>query len=52
MTTANWLGIAGGLSLFLYGIRLMCDGIELIAGARLKSILAKPPRNRVLALLV
>lgn len=52
MTSANWLGIAGGLSLFLYGIRLMCDGIELIAGARLKSILEKLTRNRFLALLV
>ena len=30
MTIANWTGIAGGIALFLYGIRLMGDGLRLL----------------------
>ena len=35
MTTASWIGMAGGLALFLYGIRLMGDGIQKLAGSKL-----------------
>ena len=52
MTTANWTGIAGGLALFLYGIRLMGQGIEQLAGAKLKTILEKLTKNRFVGLLV
>lgn len=52
MTIANWTGIAGGLALFLYGIRLMGQGIEHLAGAKLKNILEKLTRNRFVGLLV
>lgn len=52
MTIADWIGIAGGLALFLYGIRLMGDGIELLAGSKLKSILERLTRNRFVGLLV
>ncbi len=46
------LGLMGGLALFLYGMRLMSEGMELLAGSRLKSILERLTRNRVLAMLV
>ena len=52
MQLANWFEIAGGLALFLFGIRLMGDGIELMAGAKLKTILEKLTKNRFFGLLV
>ncbi len=52
MTIANWTGIAGGLALFLYGIRMMGQGIEHLAGAKLKNILEKLTKNRFVGLLV
>ena len=52
MHLENWFGLAGGLALFLFGIRLMTDGIELMAGARLKTILEKLTKNRFLGLIV
>ncbi len=33
------LPMAGGLGLFLYGMKLMSDGLEKAAGARLRGIL-------------
>ena len=36
MTFENWVGIAGGIALFLYGIRIMGNGIERLAGSKLK----------------
>ena len=44
MTLANWTGIAGGIALFLYGIRLMGDGLRSLAGAKLKTVLEKLTR--------
>ena len=52
MTFDNWVGIAGGIALFLYGIRIMGNGIERLAGSKLKSILEKLTKNRILGLLV
>ena len=52
MQLGNWFQIAGGLALFLFGIRLMGDGIELMAGARLKNILKTLTKNRFLGLMV
>ena len=52
MQLINWFEIAGGLALFLFGIRLMGDGIELMAGAKLKNILERLTKNRFLGLLV
>lgn len=52
MTIGNWTGIAGGLALFLFGIRLMGQGIERLAGAKLKNILEKLTKNRFIGLLV
>ena len=52
MTAGNWIGIVGGLALFLYGIKLMGSSIEHLAGPKLKKILEKLTSNRFLALLV
>ncbi len=52
MTIENWLGIIGGIAIFLFGIKIMGNGIERLAGARLKSILEKLTKNRFLGLLV
>jgi len=43
--------IAGGLVLFLYGIKIMSDGLKLIAGDKMKSFLEKSTSNRFLALI-
>ena len=45
-------GIFGGLGLFLYGMNLMSDGLENIAGEKLKSILEKITSNRVMGVFV
>ena len=52
MTIANWTGIAGGIALFLYGIRLMGDGLRSLAGAKLKGVLEKLTRNRFMGVLI
>ena len=52
MTIENWLGIVGGIAIFLFGIKIMGNGIERLAGAKLKSILEKLTTNRFLGLFV
>ena len=42
----------GGLGLFLYGMRLLGEGLELAAGAKLRDILEKLTTNRFLGALV
>lgn len=37
--------VVGGLAMFLYGIRLMSDGLQMIAGDRLRKILEKGTRT-------
>ena len=32
------LGLMGGLGMFLYGMKLMSDGLEKAAGAKMRSI--------------
>jgi phosphate:Na+ symporter len=45
------LGIAGGLALFLHGLRLIGRGLEKAAGSRLRQYLASMTRNRGRSLL-
>ena len=45
-------GIFGGLGLFLYGMKLMSDGLENAAGEKLKGILEKVTSNRFVGVLV
>ncbi|GAA0086609.1 Na/Pi cotransporter family protein [Clostridium sp. CTA-7] len=44
--------LVGGLGLFIYGMKLMGDGLENAAGDGLKSILEKVTRNPIVAVLV
>ncbi|MDE6740563.1 MAG: Na/Pi cotransporter family protein, partial [Lachnospiraceae bacterium] len=46
------LSMAGGLGLFLYGMRIMSDSIEKVAGARLRGILERLTTNRFTGILV
>ena len=41
----------GGLGLFLYGMKLLGDGLELAAGAKLRTVLEKITSNRWLGAL-
>ncbi len=43
------VGLAGGLALFLYGLRKMTEALKLVAGERLKNSLAKLTTNRFTA---
>ncbi len=52
MGITDVLGLLGGLALFLYGMRIMGEGLELMAGSRLKSILEKLTSNRFLGMIV
>ncbi|MCH5272179.1 MAG: Na/Pi cotransporter family protein [Lachnospiraceae bacterium] len=46
------MALAGGLGLFLYGMKLMNEGLEKAAGARLRRILELVTKNRFLGMLV
>lgn len=47
MGLTMFIGLLGGLGLFLYGMNLMADGLENAAGSRLKFILKKVTSNPV-----
>ena len=44
--------LLGGLGLFIYGMKLMGDGLENAAGEGLKNILEKVTKNPVIAVIV
>ena len=44
--------LIGGLGLFLYGMKIMGDGLENAAGEKLKVILEKVTSNRFLGVLI
>ena len=46
------LSMAGGLGLFLFGMRVMSDSIEKVAGAKLRQILEQLTTNRFKGILV
>ncbi len=52
MSLSIILSMAGGLGLFLYGMRIMSDSIEKVAGAKLRGILERLTTNRFMAILV
>ena len=45
-------GTFGGLGIFLYGMKLMSDGLKRISGEKLKKVLSVLTKNRVMAVLV
>ena len=47
-----FIGIAGGLAFFLYGMDKMSSGMKSTAGNKMRSILATLTKNRVIALIV
>ena len=51
MSVMNIISLLGGLSLFLFGMKVMGEGLERAAGNRLKKILGIVTHNRVLAML-
>lgn len=52
MSASIVLSMAGGLGLFLFGMRVMSDSIEKVAGARLRHILEIFTTNRFTGMLV
>jgi len=45
MSLITIFALSGGLGLFLYGMKLMSDGLTNVAGAKLRSILEKMTKN-------
>ncbi len=52
MSLESILGLVAGLGLFLYGMKLMSDGLEKAAGARLRKILEMCTKNRFIGMIV
>jgi len=56
MDSVNWValvyGLVGGLGLFLFGMRMMSDGLQKSAGNSLKKILEKLTTNRFIGTFV
>lgn len=50
-TVINIFSLLGSLGLFLYGMKIMSEGLEKFAGDRLRSILAAMTKNRVMGVL-
>ena len=51
MTSAVFIGILGGLALFLYGMQMMSSGMEAALGNKMKVILEKLTANRFLGVI-
>lgn len=52
MSMTSFFLLLGGMGLFLYGMKLMSEGLEKAAGARMRSILAFFTKNRFVGMLV
>lgn len=52
MSITDFMGLLGGLALFLYGMQMMSTGLEAAAGNKMKQILEKLTANRFLGVLV
>ena len=51
MTIMNVLSLLGGLGLFLFGMKVLGEGLEKAAGNRLRHLLEMVTQNRILAML-
>ena len=51
MTIMNVLSLLGGLGLFLFGMKVLGEGLEKAAGNRLRHLLEMVTKNRLLAML-
>lgn len=52
MSLTDFMGLLGGLALFLYGMQMMSLGLESAAGNKMKQILEKLTANRFLGVIV
>ena len=52
MSSTMIISMLGGLGLFLYGIKLMGEGIEKVAGSKMKTILEWCTKNRLIGVIV
>ncbi len=52
MTISNILLLFGGLGFFLYGMKLMSDGLEKVAGSKMRKVLELCTKNRFVGLVV
>ncbi len=52
MDLTHILQLLGGLGLFLFGMKMMGDGLELVAGSKLRTLLEKLTSNPLLGVLV
>ena len=52
MKITDFMLLLGGLGLFLYGMKMMSEGLETAAGNKLKGILEKLTSNRFLGVFV
>ncbi len=52
MDIFGFLMFFGGVGLFLYGIKIMGQGLEMAAGSKLKSLLDKVTSNKFMAVLI
>lgn len=52
MSVSTIFLLLGGLGLFLFGMKLMSDGLEQVAGARMRSVLEFFTKNRFIGMMV
>lgn len=52
MSSTMIISMLGGLGLFLYGMKLMGEGIEKVAGSKMKTILEWCTKNRLIGVVV
>ncbi len=50
-TFFDFLGLLGAVGLFMYGMKVMSEGLQKVAGDRLRNILSAMTRNRLTGLL-
>jgi len=50
MESSNWITLFGGLGIFLYGMKLMSEALQYVAGENLRNFLSKMTRNRFTAI--
>lgn len=50
-TILNLFSLLGSLAMFLYGMKIMSEGLEKFAGDRLRTVLASMTKNRVMGVL-
>lgn len=51
MSLTSMIQVFGGLAIFIYGMKLLGDGLALVAGERMRSILRMFSANRFVAVL-